>query len=360
VVVATVVALLTALVTGTLTAQAAASATYEPLPTAAELAELGAVIAPGVPLSVTERNNRPPAIVSEEPGYGYARLAGETSDASGDLHSYTDGVTARLRQAGWQTRWIAEAPPRDPESTEVVHASKAGLRLAFWTYRSGFSAADPGLSSAAGEPVVAGGDPYYSLDVALHRTVSRGVLVAAAIGAVIGLALGWLLAGWASRRTQHHLWASSTLAVLTAVAGLTAAPLVWYTLVEYVDARAADRGYDLPFSGWLFTNGLLTLTAPAGLALIAAAVVTVPTWPGRARGWTVPAAPARRLPRILTAVLLAVVVVTLAGAYLVGYGLTVLGRVSVVTAAGVAAVVLIRAVTHFRRAAPTASPHIGE
>lgn len=358
VIAAAVFALLTALLTAFLAAQAAATATYDRLPTAAELTELGTVIAPGVPLSITERNDRPPAVLSEQPGYGFARLSGETGDVAQNLRSYTEGVVARLREAGWQTRWIGDAASPDTDTFQVV-ASRDGLELDFSTYGRDVSSVDPEDRSAASESVGEEFDEYRSLDVAVHRAVSGWVLVAAVLSAVLGLALGWLLAGWASRRTESHLWASSALAVLTAIAGLTVAPLAWYTLLEYVHALSGDNGYDL-LSGWLFNNQPLNLTAPAGIAMIGAAVVAVLTRPERGRRWAVPAAPSRRSTKITTAVLLTAAVVTLAGAYLTNYGLAMLGHASVVTAAGVAAVVLLRAATHFRRTTTTASPLSGE
>lgn len=341
---ATMVAVMTALLTGCLAARATATAQYRALPNAAALTDLGALVAPGVALRTEQRHDRPGAVVDGEPRYGFAHLRAQHDAGTRDTRSFTQGVVTRLRQAGWHTRWLTETPRHS--SDDLLIATRDGLVITVETIHWGDAASDG------------------SIGVTVHRAEPDAVFAVGAIGAALGLLLGWLLTGWASRRTEHHRWAGDALAALTVLAMVTMAPWALYTITQFADGLSYDLEYlQSPFWGWtMFGSEATVLTTPAVLATVAATAVLAFTRPNRS-GTSGPAPtsgrPAIMTPRPPTITGGATLTTTaaLVVVYLIEFSLPVMGDTVTILTAGIAAVTLHRvAVALFRPPTATETP----
>ncbi|HEX8346044.1 MAG TPA: hypothetical protein VF657_15085 [Actinoplanes sp.] len=328
VVAAVLVAVLTGLVAGCLAAQVTASAQYRPLPTTAALTELGAVVAPGVPLTADVRYDRPVVLLGGEPVYGFARVIAAHDAGTRDTRPYTERVVARLRQAGWQTTWLTETGPYFPDTSdgyEIVVAEKSGVALHFETTRWGDNPTD--------------GHLYLTV----QRPVSVWVFVAGGIGAGLGLILGWLLTGWASRRTEHHPSAGRALGVLTAFAVATMAPLVPDMIRGYVAGLSADRLHlESPFWGWTVPGDGFPLFAAPAVLVIGAAVVTAAGRPRLDRSPGSRATLTGSLPKVIGTLVLAAAVAALFADEVIGLSQAILGDRMTLLTVGVTAMVLFR------------------
>lgn len=329
---AVMVSLLTGLVGGCLAARVTASAQYRPLPSPAAVTELGALVTPETPLSATDRYDRPVVALSGDTRYGYALLSTAHDFSTHDIHPFTEGVVARLRQAGWQTNWLIEPVPSGLDGQELVVATKAGVVLR--------------VSTARWEDGPLNGD----ITITVQRAPSVWLFVAGGLGAGLGLILGWLLTGWASRRTEEHQAAGVALGVLTAFAAVTMAQPAWYTIQRYVAALSGDLSYtDSPFWGWTEPGNELSLfTAPAVLAVIGAAVVTAAGRPQPTRSGT-PATGARSLSKVVGAIVLAAALAALLGVYVASFSAQLRYDRMTLLIVGVTAVTLLQVLVVSRR-----------
>lgn len=336
VVAAVIVSLLTGLVVGCLAARATAAAQYRPLPSAAELSRLGAVAAPGAPLTTFERYDEPVVSLNAESRHGFVHLNAAHDATTRDIRPYTEGVVTRLRQAGWRTA------PCSIDGYRCVVAKNAGVVLYFETARWGDRPIDGTIS------------------ITVQHAPSVWVFVAGGVGAGVGLVLGWLLAGWASRRTEQHPSAGGVLGVLTAFAAVPTAPLASDTLRDYRAGLSDAPAYTgSPFWGWIVPgDGLPPFTVPALLAVIGFAVVIVAGRP-RPNGPSGTPAARTRPPRALSAALaLAAAVAALLGAHRTGASLSLLDDRMTLLIVGVAAVTLLHVLVAPLRRPNAAEPRL--
>jgi hypothetical protein len=175
-----------------------------------------------------------------------------------DVQAYTDGVAARLTAAGWRIR---------ERQTSGLSATRDGLVLRFDDFYSGSASPE-----SNGE-----------LWVDVNAAEPRGASTAALAGGVLGLVLGWLLTGWASRRTEHSRYATRDLVVYTVVSMALLTP-AWVIGVDKIITDVADGHYvdgytaygDGPFWAGLAAYDLLgALVIPAAIAAAIALLVAV-------------------------------------------------------------------------------------
>ncbi|GAB1691810.1 hypothetical protein [Krasilnikovia sp. M28-CT-15] len=180
--------------------------------------------------------------------YGYADYWVRNTAAAADLPAYTRGVHDRLAAAGWQIH-------------RGTHHDNNSLSPEFWATRDGLTLT------------------YFvqpSDDASMSFTVSRAtppwLAWLAGAGAALAAVAGWLLFGWASRRSEgHHLRTAggATLTWLAVLVGLLIPLLAawWYPTPNPPEGEVLWA--DLEF--WNQGPGLLALLLAAG-ALIAAAL----------------------------------------------------------------------------------------
>lgn len=96
-----------------------------------------------------------------------------------------------------------------------------------------------------------------------------------ATGGLLGLASGWLLAGWASRRSEHHTAVSGILVPPTFVAAGNSVFLISHVMVDLV--AVVDQGFAVhegPLWSWtVLGDGALLLSTPTILAIVVAGVI---------------------------------------------------------------------------------------
>jgi hypothetical protein len=248
VVFATLIAIATGFVGAAAANRLAWSATPS-LPTGAAAERITTVAFPG--LHVWGGGDAP-KFVSEADGenirYGYADYRVRHTPQTRDVVAYSEGVRDRLAAAGWR---IGAEPGPDPRSESddphyrMFWATKDNLLLEY---------------SAAYWP----DGPWYDANgfvgFRLSHTESSWTAGAAVAGGVLAALAGWLLTGWASRRTERWPGVGGLLGVAAAVALILLLP----ALLLMLNAVVGDPEVT-PF--W---NGLVHLGR--GPALIAALV----------------------------------------------------------------------------------------
>ncbi|MEU5551934.1 hypothetical protein ABZ738_19380 [Micromonospora sp. NPDC047793] len=285
VLVAVVVALLSGFVTASLAARLVGEADRS-LPTTTEMADIADLVTPGVVAPTLERHDRVFVNGNGEAQFSQVRYQSEHVTPIPDLRTYDAEVGDRLSAAGWRLGPTSVAGHTDLRTAETLTAAKDGWVLTFSNNHRSLEPADGGW-----------------FEVSVRRAEPASLPAAFAAGGLLGTAIGWLLAGWASRRSEHHPAASGVLALLAVVAGGSAAIMVFLAVRDYV--AVVDRGFAVsegPIWSWtvLGDEGQLLL-APTMLAAVVAVVILALCRPHRAG----PSSRPSPVPRVSSPIVLA-------------------------------------------------------
>jgi hypothetical protein len=211
-----VLAVLVALVGGFATAALAARIGWEaarPLPTGAEWQRIQDLAKPDAASQDGFRDGPMIVTTGGETDYGAVSYYIAHTAPGHDFQTFVNGAAQRLTAAGWRVHEIY------PIGYQVI---ATGERVSD-AYR--LVAVRDGLvlriedSSFADDPDNVGG-----LDVRVSRAQPAWVTVGSVVGWLLGAALGWLLTGWVSRRTQDSAVAAGGIVVLASIALLLLAP----------------------------------------------------------------------------------------------------------------------------------------
>jgi hypothetical protein len=255
-----VLATLVSLACGLLGAAAAARVGWAFAPALPAGDSLGATVFPG--LRVWGGGDAEPFVPSadgETTEYGYADYWVNNFGGTRDVRAYAEGARDRLAAAGWEIRG-------DVFYEEDV-ASDTPIRTAeFWATRDGLVLSYTGTHW--------GNRASYDSDGAASFTLSRSapawLAVAAVAGGLLGAPAGWLLTGWASRRTMGRQFRTATAAALGWMAVLLTS---FSVLIGGLWSWQPDRPGDEPF--WLALRALTGevgwVIAGLGLAALGAA-----------------------------------------------------------------------------------------
>ncbi|MDI6102765.1 hypothetical protein QLQ12_29510 [Actinoplanes sp. NEAU-A12] len=262
-----VLATLVTLATGLLGAAAAARIgwVYAPsLPAGAQSQELGATVFPGQ--RVWGGGDAEPFVPSADGDrtiYGFADYWVKHSDTSRDVHTYAKGARDRLAAAGWDVRgevtYETEVASDTPISTAGFWATHDGLVLTYtgvhWGNRASY-------------------DSDGAASFMLTRSAPSWLPGVAVAGGVLGAVAGWLLFGWASRRSEGHPLRTTVAAFLGwAVALVTPlSALVGGTWSGQPD-RPGDEVYWLGLR--VLSDGMGVMILVLGVAALAAARLRV-------------------------------------------------------------------------------------
>lgn len=300
-----ILSVLVALVSGLLGAAASARLGWtlqKPLPAGAEAERLTATVFPGLP--VLGGGDAPPFVPAfgSDGGevYGFAEYWVRNTAATREVLAYTKSVRDRLAGAGWRIR--------DDISYDEDHDQPS------WS--AGFSATRSGLTLVYSAYYVKN-HPWYDSDGSagfhLSRTTPPWPARFAVPGALLAACAGWLMFGWASRRSEGHPGRTRGAAALAwsaiAVVALSVFficlwfsqpdPLqgstLWTTLDQLSQAPTTlGVGLGLLALATAVLPARPRVFAAAALALIA--VGTMTGWPSWARPACTPSGPPAALP----------------------------------------------------------------
>ena len=194
------------------------------LPDAAALTRLAAVVTPGVAVEIESGSG----LLDNDGDGTFFVTAGYAADAtaeSRDVANYHRAVSTRLTAAGWHLREThpGSGDPTDGSAPHVLVASRDGLVLRH--------------EVSGGPPDSAG-----AVVVTVERAPPLTVGVAGCLGLLTGAALGWLLAGWVSRRTEGRHLARLVIAV-AGVIGLIEIFPAWFMDSTGLGALSPDDRY---------------------------------------------------------------------------------------------------------------------
>jgi hypothetical protein len=297
--------LLVALVCGLLGAAGGARLGWmlqKPLPSGAEAERLSATAFPGLP--VLGGGDAPPFVPAfgADGGeiYGFAEYWVRNTAETREMLAYTKGVRDRLAGAGWQIR--------DDVSYEEDHDQPS------WS--AGFTATRDELILAYSAYYVKN-HPWYDADGSagfqLSRTTPPWPARFAVPGALLAACIGWLLFGWASRRSEGHPGRTGSAVALAGSAIVVVALslffiCLWYSQPEPLEGNALWTSLDqlaqapTTLALGLGLLALATATLPArpravaGAALVLITVGAMTGWPGWARPGCTPSGPPADLP----------------------------------------------------------------
>ncbi|WP_433360378.1 hypothetical protein ACQPZX_26620 [Actinoplanes sp. CA-142083] len=221
-----VVAAFVALIAGFLGASVAARVAWEfapDHPSGAALAEIKATVFPGLPAEAA-RNGDGLFFDPSERSYAGVALYGHSEDfefstlilfptgrfISGSYRSWTAAAQDRLVAAGWQ---VSDAEVTGPTSIATGEVDDTGRT---------FTATRDGRALKVETTTDVVDTPAGSFDVTarLDRLTPGYVTAAAVLGLLSGALVGWLLTGWASRRTEHAAPSIRALARLSTIVAL--------------------------------------------------------------------------------------------------------------------------------------------
>ncbi|MFY1698574.1 MULTISPECIES: hypothetical protein [unclassified Solwaraspora] len=257
VLVAVIVSILSGFVAASLTARAYGE-TDRPLPSTAEMTTIAGLVTPDVEVPPLERHEQVFVNGNGEAQFGQVRYQAEHAAPISDLRAYDAEVADRLTADGWRLGPLSYSGHADLRTAEILTATKDGWLLTFANTYQTLEPADGGW-----------------FEVSVRRVEPAGMPVGFAAGGLAGMALGWLLAGWASRRTEHSTAASGVLALLAIIAAGNSFFLINFVVRDYL--TIVDQGFSLhegPIWSWTVPGdeGLLLL-APTILATLAAGVI---------------------------------------------------------------------------------------
>lgn len=257
-------AMIVSVVAGFLVASAANRLAWEgatDLPGGAARSALGELAAPGRPVQWSEDvSNAPFTVVGGQ--VRARRISGTAGTAeAGDVDGYLAGLAPRLQAQGWHIEDISPTGPAD-DKTGALFARDAHLVLRIEDV--------PDPSGKQGR-----------LSIQVYRTEPPWISVSTFAAGLLGALLGWLLFGWASRRTEHRR-AATTAAGLTAVLGLALlAPALSLGLI-FLNVLTGDYLPEVPFWGGLVPAGEFGgLVILSGVALGTAVLIAAWCRPGR-------------------------------------------------------------------------------
>ncbi|MEU4427350.1 hypothetical protein AB0F81_42565 [Actinoplanes sp. NPDC024001] len=252
-----VLAALVSLASGLLGAAGAARLGWEFAPSLPVADELKATVFPG--LHVWGGGDAEPFVPSadgETTEFGYADYWVDHTGATQDVRAYAEGARDRLAAAGWDIRGALTV--EEDRSSEPVSA-EAG----FWATTDGLVLE---FSAVHWE-----GRAWYDSDGAASFTLSRSapgwLTVVAVAGGLIGALAGWLLTGWASRRSEGHEFRS---AAAGAMAWMTVLLTLFAALLGGLWSWDPERPGDEVV--WL---GLRVLTGEAGVVIAGLALLAL-------------------------------------------------------------------------------------
>ncbi|MEU8608893.1 hypothetical protein AB0C29_12920 [Actinoplanes sp. NPDC048791] len=160
----------------------------------------------------------------------------ETADVGG----YLTGLAQRLQEQGWHSVDIVPTAPIDRSGARLNDSQALFARnahLVLWV-EDGHDASTP----------------QGRLDIHVHRTEPPWISVLTFAGGLLGALLGWLLFGWASRRTEHRR-AATTAAGLAVVLGMALlAPALSLGLI-FLNVFSGDYLSKVPFWAALAPTG---------------------------------------------------------------------------------------------------------
>ncbi|MEU4161067.1 hypothetical protein [Actinoplanes sp. NPDC026670] len=253
-----VLATLAALASGLLGAAAAARLGWEFAPSLASTAEsqdLATTVFPGQ--KVWGGGDAEPFVRSgdgEQTIYGFADYWVKHNDTTRDVRAYAEGARDRLAAAGWDVHgdvtFEEEVASETPIGTATFWASRDGLVLSYTGVLWGDRAPWDSDGAASFE---------------LSRSAPVWLTGVAVTGGALGAFAGWLLFGWASRRSEGDA-ARTTIA-----AGLGWTAAVW-TLGSALLGGLWNLDLDRPADEFVWLS-LRSLTGGAGALILAMAVV---------------------------------------------------------------------------------------
>lgn len=213
-----VLAFMIALVTGFGGAAVAARVAWEfvpDYPTGTALAEISEAVYPGLSprdqppsgglfFDVSERSAAEVFLAGHDEDFAFATVELTPADGfvKGDYAAWTEQARGRLVAAGWQ---VSDIWPTGPTMIATGELEQSG---------SAFSATRDGLSLSVDTTLDVVDTPSGSFwTTAVLDRLTPGYVTAAGVGGLLvaGL-LGWLVVGWASRRTE---WAGPVVRSLT-------------------------------------------------------------------------------------------------------------------------------------------------
>jgi hypothetical protein len=263
-----IIAVLVALFTGFAAASLANRLTWTaapPLPDSAELAQIRELVTPGIPSTDDELTQAVFTNDAGETSWGAVNYYAEHTADTRDVNAYLAGAERRLEAAGWRVVDSWSISPYDNEtgipsndSREIVAVNDNGLVLGF------SDSFDPESADLPG-----------GLTVDIRRTAPWWVTGGTVAGGLLGIAIGWLLTGWASRRTEGNPAATSGAGIAAVVAMVLLLPAVVLGAASFVgdivNGYTSESG---PF--WRLLNpadelGLLSI--PAAVTVLIALTI---------------------------------------------------------------------------------------
>jgi hypothetical protein len=187
-------------------------------------------------------------------------------------------VIQRLRSKGWEV-----AEPRTSHAVECATSSCDPETLPTQTF----------LSARRGSDIIeieiypSAGTSETNLSMSLQRATPWAVYPVGLIGGVLGTVIGWLVFGWASRRTevQHAVLGTVTKVLYGFAMFLWWLPILWTAPFALAHHLQETHFRWHPLWEWLGQPvALLLFVVGAGMALLALAVAVLPRrTPGDAR-----------------------------------------------------------------------------
>jgi hypothetical protein len=239
------------------------------LPSGADRAALGELFTPGLPVHWSEDPSDDPFPAAD--GVNHARkisgsVAGTAQTA--DVDRYMADLGQRLQAADWRIRDTYSTSPTDDKTGALLNDSRALL------------ARDAHLMVTI-ENVHDAAARQSRLDIEVHRTEPPWVSALTIAAALLGALLGWLIFGWASRRTEHRR-AATIAALIPAILGLILlVPAMCLGLI-FLNVLIGRYSASVPFwAGLSPANEYGFLAISAGVALGTALVIAVYRRPGR-------------------------------------------------------------------------------
>ncbi|MEU4242806.1 hypothetical protein [Actinoplanes sp. NPDC026619] len=273
-----VLATLIALVTGFVGASVATRLAWELVPgypTGATLAEISGTIYPAVPVTheldtdelffdVSERSTLDVFLQGHDEDFAFATLGiyPEPRFLLGDYPTWTAATQGRLVAAGWQ---VSEARVTGPTTIATGQVDDTGR--SFTATRDGLALEIETSTDVVGTPP--GG---FDATATLDRLTPGYVQAATVLGLLTGALFGWLLTGWASRRTEQAGAAIRTLTWLPSSCALVL--LLPQALAAYLILAvqfAADGPPGEPF--WAYSVTYAFGCGLLGFLLLAVALV---------------------------------------------------------------------------------------
>jgi hypothetical protein len=263
-----IIAVLVALFAGFAAASLANRLTWAaapPLPDRAGLAQIRELVTPGIPATDEELTQAVFTNDGGETSWGAISYYTDHAADTRDVNAYLAGAQRRLEAGGWRVVDSWSTSPYDTatgiasnDSREIVAVNDNGLVLDLTDTFDPESADLPG-----------------GLAVDIRRTAPWWVTAATVAGGLLGIAIGWLLAGWASRRTEGNPAATSGAGIAAVVAMALLLPAIVLGTAGFVsdivNGYTSDAG---PF--WRLLNPadeLGPLSIPAAVTVLIAVTI---------------------------------------------------------------------------------------